>query len=121
MAERTSKTSTIVYYIILIIFTIFYIIPFYVTISTSFKPFEEVSIATMWNLPKKISLDGFKVAFARLSPNLKNSLYLTIPATLISAMIGSINGFALSKLKFKYSNLIFALLLFGMFIPYCTY
>ncbi|CEP78675.1 MAG: carbohydrate ABC transporter permease [Defluviitoga tunisiensis] len=118
MAERTSKTSTIVYYIILIIFTIFYIIPFYVTISTSFKPFEEVSIATMWNLPKKISLDGFKVAFARLSPNLKNSLYLTIPATLISAMIGSINGFALSKLKFKYSNLIFALLLFGMFIPY---
>jgi len=118
MAEKTSKTSMTIYYIILAIFTIFYILPFYVTLSTSFKPFEEVSIATMWNLPKKISLDGFKVAFARLSPNLKNSLYLTIPATLISAMIGSINGFALSKLKFRYSNLIFALILFGMFIPY---
>ncbi|WP_121958224.1 carbohydrate ABC transporter permease [Petrotoga sp. 9PWA.NaAc.5.4] len=108
----------VIYYIILAIFTIFYILPFYVTLSTSFKPFEEVSIANMWKLPNKVSFDGFKQAFIRLSPNLKNSLYLTIPATLISAMIGSINGFALSKLKFRYSNLIFALILFGMFIPY---
>ncbi|PNR94138.1 ABC transporter permease [Petrotoga sp. 9PWA.NaAc.5.4] len=118
MAEKTSKTSMVIYYIILAIFTIFYILPFYVTLSTSFKPFEEVSIANMWKLPNKVSFDGFKQAFIRLSPNLKNSLYLTIPATLISAMIGSINGFALSKLKFRYSNLIFALILFGMFIPY---
>ncbi|HPU60390.1 MAG TPA: carbohydrate ABC transporter permease [Defluviitoga tunisiensis] len=118
MAEKASKTSTIVYYIILIIFTIFYILPFYVTLSTSFKPFEEVSIATMWNLPKKTSLEGFKAAYRKLQPNLKNSFYLTIPATLISAMIGSINGFALSKLKFRYSNFLFALILFGMFIPY---
>ena len=118
MAEKTSKTSLTIYYIILAIFTIFYILPFYVTLSTSFKPFEEVSIANMWKLPNKLSFAGFKQAFTRLSPNLKNSLYLTIPATLISAMIGSINGFALSKLKFKYSNLIFALILFGMFIPY---
>ncbi len=118
MAERTNKTSMTIYYIILAIFTIFYILPFYVTLSTSFKPFEEVSIANMWKLPNKLSFDGFKQAFIRLSPNLKNSLYLTLPATLISAMIGSINGFALSKLKFRYSNLIFALILFGMFIPY---
>ncbi len=107
-----------VHYIILALFTIFYVLPFYVALSTSFKPFEEVSISNMWKLPSKISFEGFKAAFARLGPNLKNSFYLTIPATLISAMIGSINGFALSKLRFKYSNIVFALILFGMFIPY---
>jgi len=118
MAERTNKTSLTIYYIILGLFTIFYVLPFYVTISTSFKPFEEVSISNMWKLPSKLSFEGFKEAFARLGPNLKNSFYLTIPATLISAIIGSINGFALSKLRFKYSNIVFALILFGMFIPY---
>jgi len=118
MAERTNKTSLTIYYIILAVFTIFYVLPFYVTISTSFKPFEEVSISNMWKLPSKLSFEGFKEAFARLGPNLKNSFYLTIPATLISAIIGSINGFALSKLRFKYSNIVFALILFGMFIPY---
>ncbi|WP_121567198.1 carbohydrate ABC transporter permease [Petrotoga sp. Shatin.DS.tank11.9.2.9.3] len=118
MAEKTNKTSLTIYYIILALFTIFYVLPFYVTLSTSFKPFEEVSISNMWKLPTKISFEGFKEAFAKLGPNLKNSFYLTIPATLISAMIGSINGFALSKLRFKYSNIIFALILFGMFIPY---
>jgi glucose/mannose transport system permease protein len=118
MAEKTNKTSLTIYYIILALFTIFYLLPFYVTLSTSFKPFEEVSISNMWKLPTKLSFEGFKEAFARLGPNLKNSFYLTIPATLISAMIGSINGFALSKLRFKYSNIIFALILFGMFIPY---
>ncbi|KUK80983.1 MAG: Binding-protein-dependent transport systems inner membrane component, partial [Petrotoga mobilis] len=118
MAEKTSKTSLTIYYIILALFTVFYVLPFYVTISTSFKPFEEVSISNMWKLPSKFSIEGFKAAFARLGPNLKNSFYLTIPATLISAMIGSINGFALSKLRFKYSNIVFALILFGMFIPY---
>ncbi|POZ89829.1 carbohydrate ABC transporter permease [Petrotoga sp. SL27] len=118
MAEKTSKTSLTIYYIILALFTVFYVLPFYVTISTSFKPFEEVSISNMWKLPSNFSLEGFKAASARLGPNLKNSFYLTIPATLISAMIGSINGFALSKLRFKYSNIVFALILFGMFIPY---
>jgi len=118
MAEKSNKTSLTIYYIILALFTIFYVLPFYVTLSTSFKPFEEVSISNMWKLPSKLSFEGFKEAFARLGPNLKNSFYLTIPATLISAIIGSINGFALSKLRFKYSNTVFALILFGMFIPY---
>jgi len=118
MAEKSNKTSLTIYYIILALFTIFYVLPFYVALSTSFKPFEEVSISNMWKLPSKISFEGFKEAFARLGPNLKNSFYLTIPATLISAIIGSINGFALSKLRFKYSNTVFALILFGMFIPY---
>ncbi|SHE31348.1 carbohydrate ABC transporter membrane protein 2, CUT1 family [Marinitoga hydrogenitolerans DSM 16785] len=113
-----TRTKLFIYYTILIIFSLFFIIPFYVTIITSFKSLSEISIATMWDFPKHFSLDGFLTAFKKLSPNMKNSLYLTIPATVISSFLGSINGFALSKLKFKFSNLVFALLLFGMFIPY---
>ena len=54
----------------------------------------------------------------RLAPNLGNSLMLAIPATIISAVWGSINGYVFAKWKFRGSNLLFALLVFGMFIPY---
>jgi len=41
-----------------------------------------------------------------------------VPATLISAFLGSMNGYVLAKWKFRGANVLFPLLLFGMFIPY---
>ena len=40
-----------------------------------------------------------------------------VPATLISAFLGSMNGYVLSKWRFRGANVLFPLLLFGMFIP----
>lgn len=105
-------------YIILFIFTIFFFLPMYILLATSFKTFDNVSIAKMWSLPSNLSISGFTKAFKKLGPNLLNSFYLVIPATFISAALGSLNGFVLSKWKFKGSELIFGLILFGMFIPY---
>ncbi len=105
-------------YTLMILFAIFYLLPIYVLIATSFKPLSEIGISTMWNLPKSWSLEGFKEAYEKLSKNLKNSFYLTIPATIISSFIGSINGYVFSKVRFKGDKLVFALILFGMFIPY---
>jgi glucose/mannose transport system permease protein len=85
---------------------------------TSVKSFDQVSLSTMWNFPTQVTMDGFREAFEKLSPNLMNSFALVGPATLISAMIGSLNGYILSKWKFKGSDILFALMLFGMFIPY---
>ena len=53
-----------------------------------------------------------------LSNNFMNSMKLAIPATILSAIIGSLNGYVLAKWKFPGANFIFALILFGMFIPY---
>ena len=43
---------------------------------------------------------------------------MVIPEAFLSALLGSFNGYLLSKWKFRGSNLIFSLILFGMFIPY---
>ncbi|MEJ5229348.1 MAG: carbohydrate ABC transporter permease [Pseudothermotoga sp.] len=120
------KPSRIVLYIVLIIFAVFYLMPIYVLFATSLKSFQQVSLRDMWNLPKSITLQSFirawkgnpSTGLRGLSQNFMNSVYLVIPATLISAMLGSMNGYVLTKWKFKGSNTIFALLLFGMFIPY---
>ncbi len=115
-AKMKSKKAII--YLVLILFALFFLLPMYVLIITSFKSFAEVSVKTMWDLPQQMSLNGFITALNKLAPNLLNSFYLVIPATLISAMLGSINGYVLSHWKFKGADTLFAVLLFGMFIPY---
>jgi glucose/mannose transport system permease protein len=98
--------------------SLFYLLPIYVMLITGLKSFQEVSLATMWQLPSGFHLDNFVAAYRALSPNLINSLQLTIPAAIGSAVLGAFNGYVLSKWRFRGSELVFTLLLFGMFIPY---
>lgn len=108
----------IVAYAVLILVALFYIMPLYVMIITGFKDAANVSTATMWKLPSSLGAGGYREAWDRLSPNLGQSIKLVVPATILSAVIGSFNGYLFSKWQFKGSNLLFGLLLFGMFIPY---
>jgi len=97
---------------------LYFLLPVYVLLATALKSFQEVNVRDMWIPPLKPSLDGFLKALEKLSPNLGNSFILTIPATLFSAFLGSINGYIFSKWRFRGADLLFVLILFGMFIPY---
>ena len=105
-------------HLLLIAAAAFYLMPIYVLLTTGFKSFQEVNLATMWALPSGIHLDNFVAAFEKLAPNLSNSLSLTVASTVLSAILGSMNGYVLSKWKFRGADLVFTALLFGMFIPY---
>lgn len=105
-------------YLPLILMAIFYLLPMYVMLVTGFKSFEEIDLKTMWDLPKGIAFDNYVEAWKNLSPSLKNSFLMVIPATLLSSALGSLNGFVLAKWKFKGADVIFPFILFGMFIPY---
>jgi glucose/mannose transport system permease protein len=114
-------------YILLILFAFIFLIPVYVLLVSSFKTFAEVQdLSGMWGLPAGLNLQSFKAAWSGipeqglrgLSRNLLNSVNLTIPATIISSILGSLNGYVLSKWRFRGANVLFPLMLFGMFIPY---
>jgi glucose/mannose transport system permease protein len=105
-------------YIPLVFMALFYLAPMYVMLVTGFKSFEEVDLRTMWNLPQGIAFDNYIEAFKQLAPFLFNSFIMVIPAAIISSFLGSINGYVLAKWKFKGADIIFPLILFGMFIPY---
>jgi glucose/mannose transport system permease protein len=95
-----------------------FLLPVYLMVITGLKSFQEVSLATMWDLPSALHLDNFAAAYGQLRPNLLNSVRLTLPAAAGSAILGSFNGYVLSKWHFRGSQTLFTLLLFGMFIPY---
>ena len=103
---------------VLLAFMLFFLMPVYVMVVTGLKEARNVSLSTMWNLPQQLSGGGFVEAWHRLEPNLGNSLMLAIPATILSAIWGSINGYVFAKWRFRGSNLLFGILVFGMFIPY---
>ncbi len=118
---RQSLPRTIWDWLILIFLlfcTIFFLMPIYVMVVTGLKQSQNVSLSTMWNLPVPLSGGGFLEAWRRLYPNMGNSLQLTIPATIFSSILGAVNGYIFAKWKFRGANTLFALLVFGMFIPY---
>ncbi|MBL8134451.1 MAG: carbohydrate ABC transporter permease [Anaerolineae bacterium] len=109
-----------VFVLILALAAVFYLTPVFVMINNGLKDAQNVSLSTMWNLPESLDFaeSGFVEAWARLSPNLQNSFAMVIPATILSSLIGAINGYLFSKWKFRGSDTLFMLMLFGFFIPY---
>jgi glucose/mannose transport system permease protein len=105
-------------YVVLVTGVVLFLLPVYMVIVTALKKPIDINLATAWALPKKWNWDSFRQAWVAFMPKLKNSLVLTVIASLVSAMMGSLNGYVLSKWSFRGSKLIFSLMLFGMFIPY---
>ena len=105
-------------YGLLIVASIFFLLPVYLVVITALKEPSAISLSTTWQLPERWNWESFEVAWRSFAPKLRNSLVLTISATLGSALLGSLNGYVLSKWRFPGANILFPLILFGMFIPY---
>ncbi|MFC9973185.1 carbohydrate ABC transporter permease [Spirillospora sp. NPDC127200] len=103
---------------ILLAFVVVFLIPAYVLVVTSFKPFQEADPASAWSLPGSWSADGWRAAWETLRPGLANSVKIAVSGSLIAAVLGSLNGYVLSKWRFPGADAVFTLFLFGMFIPY---
>ena len=68
------------------------------------------------------SIDLYQVTARPLYQNwsgeIVNELNAFTTSSIVSAIIGSINGYVLSKWRFRGSKIVFMSFLFGMFIPY---
>jgi glucose/mannose transport system permease protein len=116
--RRRQARARALKYIALGFFALLILLPVYVLVVASFKGAGEADPSRAWALPHVWTFDAWSEAWHQLSRNLRNSLYLVIPATVISTFLGSLNGFVLSRWRFPGSDVVFLFLLFGMFIPY---
>jgi glucose/mannose transport system permease protein len=116
--RKKSRFGRYVVFALLVAATLFYLAPVYVMVINGLKDKSYMTLSGMWNLPLYLNGGGFPVAWDVLNPNLWASLRMVIPATIGSSLLGAVNGYLLSKWKFRGSDVIFTLILFGMFIPY---
>lgn len=104
-----------------------YLMPLWVMITTSLKPLEEIYSGSFIGLPETVTFEAWAKAWSGacigtectgLKPYFVNSLVMVIPAVLLSTGLGALNGYVLTKWRFKGANLVFGMMLFGCFLPY---
>ncbi len=105
----------------------FFLIPLYVMVVTSLKAMPEIRLGHLFSLPQELTFQPWIDAWLHactgrdcfgLSPGFLNSVKITVPSVIISIVIASINGYALSFWRYKGANIFFGLLVFGAFVPY---
>ena len=129
--ERSASRKRTFYrwllFLVLGLFALYYLAPLYVMIVTSLKSMEEIRQGNLMTLPGEFLLDAWKIAWSGrgytagdvfLRPFFWNSTKMVIPAVVISTFLGALNGYVLTKWRFRGDNFIFLLFLFGCFIPY---
>ena len=101
------------------------VMPIYVMVINSLKGVKNVYLINAFKLPEKLDFSAWSVAWSgtdyfpqSISESMVRTLLFVVQASIISAVIGSINGYVFAKWKFKGSNFVFTMFLFGMFIPY---
>lgn len=114
-------------YVTLLIGAAFFLAPLYVMVVTSLKDADEIRQHSLVSLPGGLNFDAWRLAWdsactgaqcSGLEPFFWNSVWMTIPAVLISTTWGALNGYVLSLWKFRGSETLFAFLLFGVFMPF---
>jgi len=112
---------------LMIIAGIFYLVPLYVMVVNSLKPLSEIQGGNMMALPRALSFSYWAQAWATaqigvqptgLRPYFLNAVKIVLPAVAISTIMGAFSGFVLARWPFRGDKIVFALILFGCFIPF---
>jgi glucose/mannose transport system permease protein len=119
--------ARIVLYAVLFACAVVFLMPVYVMVVNSFKPLDEIRSGNLMSLPIGWTIAPWLSAWSTaqigvqptgLRPFFINSFLLVIPAVVLSTLIGALNGYILTQFKFRGANLMFAAMLFSVFIPF---
>lgn len=114
-------------YLMLVLFALYYLMPLFVMLTTSLKSLDEIRTGSLLSLPREVDFSSWITAWSSactgtqcegLRPFFWNSVLLSVPAVFLSTLLGAMNGYVLAQWRFKGSNILFALMLFGCFIPF---
>ncbi len=114
-------------YVFLITAALFFLLPLWIMVVTSFKPMEEIRLGNILALPVTLTLEAWTKAWSSACTGLEcngirvgfwNSVRILVPSVILSIIAGAINGYALSFWRVKGANVMFGVLLLGAFIPY---
>lgn len=126
-SEPSARFWRLAIYTTLIVFAIFYLLPLFVMVVTSFKTLDEIRDGNMLQLPQAPTTEAWLKAWGTACVGLAcegikgyfwNSIKMVVPAVFISTLLGALNGYVLTKWRFPGHKIVFAVMLFGCFIPF---
>ncbi len=111
-------------YIVLLLITMFMIIPFLWMLSASIKTNREVFIMDPFVLiPKNPKWDNYLKIWTKipLLTFIKNTVYLTVVVTALQLFTSSFAAYSFAKLEFKYKNVLFLAYISTIAMPWQVY
>ncbi len=124
--QRSLSLQRLLLWAGLLLFAAWFLTPLYVMVVTSLKDLDQVHNGSLLSLPTHPTFGSWIKAWDEactgvdcrgLRPFFMNSVYMVLPAVAISTALGAVNGYVLTKWRFRGSETMFAMLLFGVFMP----
>lgn len=118
--DYLNKGKKTVLTIIALIISLFYLVPFYILITTSLKSNNDFS--SKWAFPKSFSLDNFTNAWqqANLGNAFINSIIITFFAAVLLIFFGSLAAYPLARRQTKLNKFVYMVFIAVMVIPPLT-
>lgn len=103
-----------------------YLVPLLVVVLNSVRSTEEIAQTSMIGWPREWTAGNYVAAWANfciaqtcsgIRPYMWNSALVTIPATILSTLLGAVAGYAISLWRFRGDTWIFGIVTLGVFLP----
>ncbi len=113
-------------YAVLIVLAALFLVPLAVAVLNSLRTGQEIASTSMIGWPRGLALSNYPQAWDRfcmaehcsgIAPYMRNSLEMTIPATIISTLLGALAGYSIALWRFPGDQLVFGLVTLGIFLP----
>jgi glucose/mannose transport system permease protein len=126
MRDTTFTPSRILIYLAVSLIAAGYLVPLIVVVLNSLRTAEEIAQTSMIGWPKQWAWSNYVVAWgefciaqtcAGIRPYMLNSALVTVPATIVSTLLGSIAGYAVSLWRFRGDRWIYGVVALGIFLP----
>ena len=119
VGDQGLKVRRTLAYVFLIGYALLMLVPFAWTVVTSFKTIPDSVQLTF--IPRPFTLEGWQTAWSDIEPPLPrmffNSFLLAGSVMLTNVTLGSMAGYAFSRLRFPGRDLLFLLVLASLMIP----
>jgi glucose/mannose transport system permease protein len=103
-----------------------YLVPLAVVVLNSLRTAQEIAQTSMIGWPRSWAFANYAEAWSQfcvaqtcegIQPYMWNSALVTLPATVISTLLGAVAGYAITLWRFRGDTLVFGVVTLGVFLP----
>ena len=122
----TFRPGRVLVYLAVSLMAAAYLVPLVVVFLNSLRTAQEIAQTSMIGWPKQWAWSNYATAWgdfcvaqtcAGIRPYMLNSALVTIPATIISTLLGAVAGYAVSLWRFRGDRWIYGIVTLGIFLP----
>jgi glucose/mannose transport system permease protein len=118
--------SRIAIHAALMLIAAFFLVPLLVVVLNSLRGSAAITHDGVIGLPRELVWSNFSRTWSSycisqhcdgIEPYFWNSTRMVIPATIISTLLGALNGYSLSLWRFRGDTIVFGIMTLGVFLP----